>query len=321
MYERERHLSPKPASEPQSRDSKSRSLAIPIYLNQRIVFDLAAVIEDGFSEFRTIKTFESSEQVSEKGVSGSIGISNVFALLGIGLSGSLSGKNGSIQHQEEVAERVYTPASVFAKVRTYLAENGVLEQVSHDSDLSNIQSGAYVEFRGVLRKNPLIHSLESMISGFELADVFKDYPGKATSQPAGAGQPKKQGAQPLLKVLKDLIPKLRRPNTTDLVGAIPGTQIQAVVPVEHEYFTSHTPATIYDGDFVVLGKVVKVVGTDSDESINLLRETALGMFPAGTLDDLAEHLSGLADKGFQIPKVETRLSGPAIQVIPIAIFA
>ncbi len=54
---------------------------VPVYLNQAVVFDLLAIVEDGFAHVSTIKTAESSKNKGEAGV----GATNVFALLGISL--------------------------------------------------------------------------------------------------------------------------------------------------------------------------------------------------------------------------------------------
>lgn len=64
-----------------------KELCIPIYLNQKIVFDLLAVQEDGFSQLTTLRTSTSDSETTKNGIGASIGVSNVFALLGVSFSG------------------------------------------------------------------------------------------------------------------------------------------------------------------------------------------------------------------------------------------
>jgi hypothetical protein len=58
---------------------------VPIYLNQKIVFDVLAMLEDGFSQLSTVTTSASESEATKSGYSGSVGASNVFAFLGISL--------------------------------------------------------------------------------------------------------------------------------------------------------------------------------------------------------------------------------------------
>ncbi len=62
-------------------------LTIPIYLNTKIVFDMLATIEDGFSEVKNIQTSKSKNR--EEDAEANIGMSNLFALFSVGLKGNL----------------------------------------------------------------------------------------------------------------------------------------------------------------------------------------------------------------------------------------
>src|SRR5689334_15897108 len=58
-------------------------LVIPIYLNQRTVFDM---LEDGFSHLETVQTSRKRGSSTEGGGESEVGTSNVFALLGVSLT-------------------------------------------------------------------------------------------------------------------------------------------------------------------------------------------------------------------------------------------
>ncbi len=57
-----------------------KELCIPIYLNQKIVFDLLAVQEDGFSQLSTLRTSISDSETTKNGVGASIEFSELIRL-------------------------------------------------------------------------------------------------------------------------------------------------------------------------------------------------------------------------------------------------
>ena len=93
---------------------------LPIYLNQKYVFDLLAIIEDGFSQVETIKTGQSETNSDKDNLKGEIGISNVFAFLKFGLSADVNSENTNNSNQETSKEKIHTPNSLFSKMRTFL---------------------------------------------------------------------------------------------------------------------------------------------------------------------------------------------------------
>jgi len=78
---------------------------------------------------------------------------------------------------------------------------------------------------------------------------------------------------------------------------------------------------LVDGQFNVLGKTIRVI-EKSNESINLLRKTALSSMGKDFLNKMFTDLSkSVTDVGIEIPDIELEIKGPVIQVIPIAIFS
>lgn len=55
-------------------------LCIPIYLNQQIVFDLLAIIEDGFTHFSKIKMSSKETGTESSDFGGSFGIKKCFCV-------------------------------------------------------------------------------------------------------------------------------------------------------------------------------------------------------------------------------------------------
>ncbi|MCD4735721.1 MAG: hypothetical protein K8R53_06725, partial [Bacteroidales bacterium] len=65
-------------------------LCIPIYLNQQIVFDLLAIIEDGLSDVTTIKTSVTDLERKTASAETTAGISNLLSLVGVSFGGRLN---------------------------------------------------------------------------------------------------------------------------------------------------------------------------------------------------------------------------------------
>lgn len=77
---------------------------------------------------------------------------------------------------------------------------------------------------------------------------------------------------------------------------------------------------IIDGDFTVIGKVVKVVN-DFDDNINLFRNTGFKLFKQKALDDLFNSMkNGMVEK-LDFPNVQSRILYPSLLVMAIAIYS
>ena len=87
---------------------------------------------------------------------------------------------------------------------------------------------------------------------------------------------------------------------------------------EPEYFIDPSMNDTIDGTFRVFGKTTRIIRDDT-EGISLLRKTALGKFGA-VVGELGSAMASMQSSGFAGP-VETEIRGPAMQVIPIAIFS
>ena len=100
--------------------------------------------------------------------------------------------------------------------------------------------------------------------------------------------------------------------------AIPGVNV--VLSAKIDYFSDRNATEIIDGETRVLGKVVRVVRMDSSDSINLLRKTSLARFDSSILNQFKGDFVGMEKHGMKFPEIVTEIKGPALQVIPIAIF-
>ncbi len=145
-------------------EKSNRILPITSYLNQKIVFDLLAVIEDGFSQVKNFSVSNEEGKTEESKAGGEIGLSNAFGLLGIAtkLKVSLGSDSRDLDKTSTTEERVHTPASLFSKILAYLEDEELIYQIKEPTDLEGLRPGEFVQFNCLLQQNPLVSLLDSI---------------------------------------------------------------------------------------------------------------------------------------------------------------
>ena len=107
----------------------------------------------------------------------------------------------------------------------------------------------------------------------------------------------------------------------DIIARNVNGNLSVVITLETGSLNDPRLSDLVDGQFKVLGKVINAIESDSD-SINLLRDTALNRVPQSVLDSFSLLSDQLKSQGgFNLPDLEWKVEGPAIQILPIAIFA
>ena len=294
-------------------------LPAALYLNQRIVFDTLASYEGGFSQLREIQISSGTTDSKEHGGEAKLGTGNVFALLGISLGASGKKAKSETESQVVTEQRVHTPTSLFARLRQHLKANGILKEPSQTSGLTDIAPGDFVEMKLVLRRSPLVATLTGFSRLIPLM-ALADSDGNPSHGKGGQGPRKATGTSTVKKQVEALLEAVSSEGSEDLIGeGIAG--ITVVLTAERGYFVDPTLNDVIDGEFRVLGKVARVVSDSDDQAISLLRKTPLGIFGDQLVQQFAESLQQLAQSGLSVPSLQTKIEGPAIQVIPIAIFA
>ncbi|MBZ5510641.1 MAG: hypothetical protein LAN70_05655 [Acidobacteriia bacterium] len=294
-------------------------LIIPVYLNQRLVFDLVAMLQGGIATVTRIsEAHRDTSEVSGE-VTGGFGLSQALAsLLKVNLSGKMAGGTEGSVESTSTADRVHTPASLFFTLRNLLIDRGMLQ---NDGSHASSKPGEFVEFTASLRRNPLIEGLDSIVEIIDMVWVFMDEPAKSKHQ----GGKQLQQNQPNLKHLQgqldSLSKSLKSGGTQDLVATLTGSRGRAVLTVEKQYLNDPSMSDLVDGTFRVVGKVIRSVDTDQD-SISLLRKTAMSRVPPNVLNGITEAFGTLTQQhGFAMPTMEVEIKGPVMQILPLAIFS
>ena len=292
-------------------------LPIALYLNQRLTFDVLASLENGFSHFSTEQKTSSGQTSQETSGGTQIGISNVFAILGVSFGADVHASQGQGQSQSKstTEQRSHTPASLFAKLRKDLRGRCLVRDIANSSELSAIQPGEFVEFEATLRKNPLIELLSTFAELVPLVEGLNVGAGSKT-RPNQRKKPRNESDDVLTQV-NSLLSATTAAGSQDLLAHL--DTMRFVLTTEQNYFIDPTMNDIIDGTFRVFGKATRVIPEGKNESISLLRKTAIGKM-GGRANKLGTEMARFKDSGFD-GDLETEVAGPTMQVIPIAIFS
>ena len=226
-----------------SKKEKDNGLIIPIYINEKIVLDMLAILEDGFSKVSQISYTEHSNSGATRKIEGaaepSLPILSKF--LKIDFSGAISNTTDKGATNNVEKEKIHTNVSLLSKFRSYLIEKGILKT---DFDISEVAIGDFIEIEGELQKNPLINYLDIFSDVFQLVDIFSDEPelGKKT-------QSKKQRQQDskTVKQIKAFANELKHSGTIDFI--LSGGKCNAVLSAQEQYLENDNISEILGGRF------------------------------------------------------------------------
>lgn len=289
-------------------------LIVPVYLNQKFVFDLLAMLQGGISTVTSVTEASKISKTDGEKVSAGFGLSEALStLLKIDLSGTRDKSSGNEEANTTSQERVHTPASLFFQLRNTLIEKGYLIDGT-DEELP--KAGDFVEFEGFLKRNPIVETIDSLAEMMDMADVFEQKPQPKKGKPNQISENQKIKQQ-----MVRFSDALKAGSTIDLSSKSLKGGYTAVVTVETSFLNDPLMSDLVDGQFKIIGKVIRSV-SDSSDSINLLRKTALSKMPSTLMLEALGHLSALgSEEGFSIPELKLEIEGPAIQILPIAIYA
>lgn len=296
------------------KNMKADQLMVPVYINEKIVLDMLAIIEDGFSTVSQASYNEHKEnsnvQKLESGVSTSANI--LSKLLKIDLKGEVSHSGNSGENTSVAKEKVHTNVSLLSRFRTFLVNEKILKS---GFDTANIKIGDFIEVEGELQKNPLINYLDIFLDLFRMVDIFTEKPQLGSKTQTKA---QKQQENEIVTQIKSFADELKHSGTIDFILSDDvGT---VVLSAQEQYLSNDNISEILGGHFKVLGKVIAIC-KDETENVDLLRKTTLSIFP---IDQITEIFSGFQNSGikqFNLPELKTQIPGPAVIVIPVAIYA
>lgn len=281
-----------------------QDLIVPVYLNQKLVFDLLAMLQGGISTVKSVVETSSGRVSSQEEISTQFGLSGaVSSLLSISLGGH---KTKESQNGDDVSvseEKIQTPASLLYQLLGLLNEQRLIKNMN---SVGGISPGDFVELSVCLEKNPALDSLQVVHGILNLIHSMQD--SKTTKKFIEEKQ--KIGV---------FIESLKSGSSVDMIGQNLGFP-SVVVTLEKEFLRDPSMSDVVDGQFKVFGKVIKVI--DEKSKINLLRKSDFGRMPEEQVHNLLGKLiDPLTSIGYSIPSLTVSIDGPAIHILPVAVYA
>ncbi len=289
-------------------------LMIPVYINEKIVLDMLAIIEDGFSTVSQVSYSDHKENSNAQKIEAEVSTSAsiLSKLLKIDLKGELSHSGNCGETENTTKEKVHTNVSLLSKFRAFLTDANILKS---GFDISNMKIGDFIEVEGELQKNPLINCMDIFVDMLRMADIFAEKPQLNAKTQAKA---QKQQQDETMKKIKSFASELKHSGTVDFI--LSDSAGTVVLSAQEQYLSNDNISEILGGHFKVLGKVIAICA-DKTESIDLLRKTTLSILPHDLLADMFLCLQNEDMKQYNLPELKTEISGPAVIVIPVVIYA
>ena len=157
--------------------------------------------------------------------------------------------------------------------------------------------------------------MERFIDIFRMASIFEE------DQPLGnrtQAKNQKHKENETVKQIQAFVDELKYSGTIDFIlSDFKGT---TVLSAQEQYLENDNISEIIGGHFKVLGKVISIC-KDNNENIDLLRKTSLSVLPKELLNEMFSDLKNDEMEQVNLPPLITKIEGPAIIVIPIAIYA
>lgn len=293
---------------------KPEQLIVPVYINEKIVLDMLAIMEDGFSMVSQVNYTEHKESNSSQKVEAGVSTSATILskLLKIDLTSELSHTGNSGEDESVVKEKVHTNVSLLSKFRSFLVNEKILKS---DFDVAKMQVGDFIEVEGELQKNPLINYMDIFVDVFRMANIFSEKPALGNKTQAKAQQ---QQDQATVNQIKSFAAELKHSGTIDFI--LSDKKGTAVLSAQEQYLSNDNISEILGGRFKVLGKVISIC-KDESENIDLLRKTTLSILPENMLAELFSGFENNEINQLNLPELRTKIVGPAVIVLPVAIYA
>lgn len=315
---------------PQNQDAKLEAPVFPYYLDEEMVMSFLATIEDGLSIVQ--KVSQTIEDVVSRELEGEVGGRGIFPPFTASASGRAGRSRDSVSGEVLEYERHYPSIALFNLLREQLVKHNMVTSLTNNQNEA-LSVGDIVEFEGSIRKNPFVELNEIWNTYLEMRPYFEDA-SATTAQPNNQrGKSRSSSQQSTSRAA------LSKPRDLDeeRVGVILEIATRGIeesrlldvsVQIEHKVYESavltlRTERNPAQAVAFSRGSKCKVIGkisgiTEAGESIRLYRRSSLEMFSTETMAPIIEPMRNLPELAIDLDNVA--IEGPAIQILPLAIF-
>ena len=283
---------------------------LPLYLNQRFVYDILAIKNDGFTEFFEIKDKIGNSNEQDANIKATLGTNNDFALIQANLDGEINTKTSNDNNNEKSYKKTHTPTSLFMQVYQYLNENKKITKLENLSDIDTVDSGDFVEIKSNIELNTIVEFFETLDKVIDITEAFSSF-SSIDSKKTIKRSPLSNMKKPIENTLKALVNE----NNNVKYGICKLEEKELVVKLNKGYFINSDYSEIKNGKFKIIGKVLEII--PEGESILLNRENAVGLYNPNTFKEVKESLNSIPNINFQ--EFKDTVQGKTIVIMPIAI--
>ena len=283
---------------------------LPLYLNQRFVYDILAIKNDGFTEFFEIKDKIGNSNEQDANIKATLGTNNDFALIQANLDGEINTKTSNDNNNEKSYKKTHTPTSLFMQVYQYLNENKKFTKLENLSDIVTVDSGDFVEIKSNIELNTIVEFFETLDKVIDITEAFSSF-SSIDSKKTIKRSPLSNMKKPIENTLKALVNE----NNNVKYGICKLEEKELVVKLNKDYFINSDYSEIKNGKFKIIGKVLEII--PEGESILLNRENAVGLYNPNTFKEVKESLNSIPNINFQ--EFKDTVQGKTIVIMPIAI--
>lgn len=281
---------------------------LALYLNQRFVYDILAIKNDGFTEFYEVKDQNANSNSVKNSVSAEFATNNDFSLITASMVDSLETTMGEDKNKEKTYKKTHTPTSLFMQAYNYLKRNNEIKIIKNFSDLDNLKSGEFVELNSTIELNTIIDFLEDLSKALEIIEAFSELGDSKKGKQVSPNIILKNKVDNILKILEDEKDGVK-------YGICRIQEYPVVLKLNKEYFINKDYAEIRNGEFRIIGKILEIVPNGKEILLN--RENAIGMFDSSMFNPIKNAIEEIPNIKFQ--KFEDKILGKTCVIMPIAI--
>ena len=296
-------------SETKLKEKKKIDFILPLYLNQRFVYDILAIKNDGFTEFYEIKDKKEENNGMGSKVNANFGNNNEFSLIKAGIDAELEANITTENDNEKTYKRTHTPTSLFMQVYQYLQDNNKIVKLESKNSLNNISSGDFVEIKSHIDINTIVEFFETFSKVIDITEAFLGFADVDN---------KKNKNNPLLQLKKpvdNIIKVLETENDKVKYGICRLEDKEIVLKLNKDYFINSDYSEIKNGEFRIIGKVMEII--PEGEKVLLNRENAVGLYDPKMFEQVKEALKVIPN--INLKEFKDEVVGKTCIIMPIAI--
>lgn len=298
--------------ENQNMEVPKRDIIIPVYLNQRIVYDTLAIINDGFTELYNITNANANLENTSSQVSAKVETNgNPLTFMKASVASDIDKQSSVGRNDKNEFQKVHTPTSLFSKVYEYIKEDEDFKIIKTEDDLDKVNCGDFVEFKSFLKIKTLEEGFRDMEKMAQISEMFLNFGNDKDSKDS------KKSISALKKNMNDLTTflDLQNQKTKYMVGKIGIKDI--VIKIDRDCIIDADYEQLNNGTFRVIGKVLEVV--PEGEKINLNRESVIGYLKDEAMKPVKTAIEAMSDTLFDYDTLQDEVVGKTIIVMPIVI--